>query len=191
MKPESTMESISPALLEECFRSGKSVELIDVSSPAEFEEVHVSSARNLPIGSTQLIQFMELRKVDCENRLYVMCRGGVRSVKVCKQYPSANLVNVEGGTKNWLEQGLPAVRNTDTFSVQRQVQIAAGALALTGSLLAAFVHPYFVCVPAIVGSGLLTAGLTNTCGMAMFLVKMPWNQKHKKSTPPTVESFSH
>jgi hypothetical protein len=51
--------------------------------------------------------------------------------------------------------------------------LAAGGLALTGAVLAIAVHPYFAAIPALVGAGLLFAGVTDTCGMAMLLATMP------------------
>jgi hypothetical protein len=39
------------------------------------------------------------------------------------------------------------------------------------------VSPWFFILSAFVGTGLLFAGLTNTCGMAMMLSKMPWNRR--------------
>jgi len=45
-----------------------------------------------------------------------------------------------------------------------------------GALLALIVHPYFAAIPAFVGAGLMFAGITDTCGMALILARMPWNQ---------------
>jgi hypothetical protein len=38
------------------------------------------------------------------------------------------------------------------------------------------VHPYCAGLAAFVGAGLVFAGVTDTCGMAMVLARMPWNQ---------------
>jgi len=43
--------------------------------------------------------------------------------------------------------------------------------------LGALVHPGFYALSAFVGAGLLFAGLTDWCGMAMLLAKMPWNRR--------------
>jgi len=58
------------------------------------------------------------------------------------------------------------------------VRIAAGSLVLLGAILAWTLHPAFVAVPAFVGAGLMFAGITDTCGMAMLLGKMPWNRRN-------------
>jgi hypothetical protein len=66
------------------------------------------------------------------------------------------------------------------------VRIAAGSLVLIGSVLALSVHVYFALLPALVGAGLIYAGVTDTCGMAMLLARMPWNQA--KSSSPKASS---
>lgn len=68
------------------------------------------------------------------------------------------------------------VRGKKTISLERQVRIAAGALVLAGAVLALTVHPYWGGLSAFVGAGLMYSGITDTCGMAMCLARMPWNQ---------------
>jgi len=58
----------------------------------------------------------------------------------------------------------------------RQVQIAVGLISATGAALALTVNPKFAFIPLLTGCGLLFAGLTGTCGMALLLAKMPWNK---------------
>jgi hypothetical protein len=67
------------------------------------------------------------------------------------------------------------------MSLERQVRIAAGALVATGAALAAFgPDPMWrqigVGLAGFIGCGLVFAGVTDTCGMAMLIAKMPWNQ---------------
>jgi Protein of unknown function (DUF2892) len=59
----------------------------------------------------------------------------------------------------------------------RQVQIVAGSLVFTGTMLGAFVSPAFLLLSGFVGAGLMFAGITDTCAMAMLLAKLPYNQK--------------
>ena len=58
----------------------------------------------------------------------------------------------------------------------RQVQIIAGSLVLTGTLLGIFVAPGFLFLSGFVGAGLLFAGVSGTCMMANILGKLPYNQ---------------
>jgi hypothetical protein len=68
------------------------------------------------------------------------------------------------------------VRGKKTISLERQVRIVAGSMVFAGTLAGAFANPLFLIIPGFVGAGLVFAGVTDTCGMAMMLAKMPWNQ---------------
>ncbi len=157
----------------------KKVELIDVRTPVEFQEVHAVMAKNVPLDSLDPNAVAEQRKGAASAPLYIICRSGSRSMNACGQFVAAGhaqVVNVEGGTLAWDEAGLPVVRGKEAISLERQVRIAAGSLVLIGALLSWFVHSYFAGLSAFVGAGLMFAGITDTCGMGMMLAKMPWNQ---------------
>ena len=83
---------------------------------------------------------------------------------------------VDGGTDLWNEQGLPVKEGKDVISLERQVRITAGTLVVIGTLLGVFVNQYFLIIPGFVGAGLVFAGVTDTCGMALMLARMPWNR---------------
>ena len=169
-----SVQTITPERLSELKAAGENVELIDVRTPAEFREIHVGFARNVPLDRLDASGFAEAGRP-----LYVMCRSGNRGKEAClKLFGAAgvDVVNVEGGVLAWEEAGLPVVRGKKTISLERQVRIAAGSLVILGSVLAALVSPYWIALSAFVGAGLVFAGVTDTCGMAMLLARMPWNQ---------------
>ncbi len=154
------------------------VELIDVRTPAEFREVHLEIARNVPLDSLDPEAVMRERSTQGEP-LYVICRTGSRGAAACQKFLAAgytDVVNVEGGTQAWLEAGSPVIRGKKAISLERQVRIAAGSLVLLGAVLGYFWNINFIGLSAFVGAGLMFAGITDTCGMAMVLARMPWNQ---------------
>jgi rhodanese-related sulfurtransferase len=166
-------DSISPAELADALKK-EGVSLIDVRTTAEFQEVHVRGARNVPLDRLNAKEFQ-----GREHQLYVICQKGGRGAKACEQLAAggvANVVNVEGGTLACVSAGLPVNRGKKTMSLERQVRIAAGSLVLVGTVLGALIHPYWLGLSGFVGAGLLFAGITDTCGMAMMLARMPWNQ---------------
>jgi rhodanese-related sulfurtransferase len=84
---------------------------------------------------------------------------------------------------------VPVIRGKKAMSLERQVRIAAGALVAIGAALAAFGPEAPVNWQAIgaglagfVGCGLVFAGITDTCGMAMLIARMPWNQACRTAT---------
>jgi hypothetical protein len=47
---------------------------------------------------------------------------------------------------------------------------------MLGVAIGALVNPMGYALSAFVGAGLTFSGVTDTCGMAMLLAKMPWNR---------------
>jgi DUF2892 family protein len=62
------------------------------------------------------------------------------------------------------------------ISLERQVRIAAGLISVLGIIAGALIHPAGYVVSALVGAGLVYAGVSNTCGMSVVLARLPWNQ---------------
>ncbi|MFN0018880.1 MAG: rhodanese-like domain-containing protein [Pirellulaceae bacterium] len=185
--------TISPQELSRLRQSGKSLDLIDVRTPVEFQEVHVEFARNVPLDRLDPLAIKAERNGNAEQPLYVICRSGSRGKQACEKFLAAgleNVVNVEGGTMACEAAGLPVTRGKKAISLERQVRIAAGTLVLIGAVLGFWAPVYWVGwlglgLAAFVGAGLTFAGITDTCGMAMLLARMPWNQvKTDCSTKP-------
>jgi rhodanese-related sulfurtransferase len=171
-------QTITPHQLASLRQAGQKIDLIDVRTPAEFREVHVDFARNVPLDRLDPAQLPMLTG-SSDERLYVICRSGSRAQQACEKLAAAglaNVVSVEGGTSAWDAAGLPVVRGEKAMSLERQVRIAAGLLVLIGSALGFFVHPYWIGLAAFIGAGLVFAGVADTCGMAMLLARLPWNQ---------------
>ncbi len=178
------VSAISPAALAQLHGSGKQVDLIDVRTPAEFQEVHVEFARNIPLTELEPARIVQARNGSANEPLYVICRSGGRGQQACEKFAKAgfaNVINVEGGTLACENAGLPLVRGQKVMSLERQVRITAGSLVLLGVVLGWLVHPYLIGLSAFVGAGLIFAGVTDTCGMGMLLARMPWNTRTSKS----------
>lgn len=181
--------TITPQQLFELKQSGAPVELIDVRTPLEYQEVHVAFARNIPLDQLDAANLAAGRD---DSALYVICRSGGRGKQACEKILATGytkVVNVDGGTQAWDQAGLPVVRGKQAISLERQVRIAAGSLVLVGSALGAFVSPYWIGLAAFVGAGLVFAGITDTCGMGLLLARMPWNQVSTPS-PATQDNAS-
>ncbi len=150
-----------------------SVTLLDVRTPAEFQEVHVPQAQNRPLNN------LDPTGLDKAQPYLVICRSGSRGQQACEKLRAAGFTatNVEGGTLAWEQSGYPVIRGRKVMSLERQVRIVAGGLACVGAVLALTVHVWFAGIPAFIGAGLVFAGVSDTCGMGMILARMPWNQR--------------
>jgi hypothetical protein len=62
------------------------------------------------------------------------------------------------------------------WSMERQVRTTAGILILLTMGLAYLISAKFLIATALVGAGLVFAGVSNTCMMAAVLAKLPWNR---------------
>jgi rhodanese-related sulfurtransferase len=175
-----TVATISPSALAQLYGSGKQIELIDVRTPVEYQEVHVEFAKNIPLDRLDPTRIMNDRNGTRNEPLYVICRSGGRSQQACQAFVAAgfpNVINVEGGTLACVQTALPVVHGKKAISLERQVRITAGSLVLLGVALGWFVHPVFYGLSAFIGAGLVFAGVTDTCGMGMLLARMPWNNR--------------
>ncbi len=171
--------NINASTLAQLYGLGKKIDLIDVRTPVEFREVHVSFARNIPLDQLDAAKVIEARNGSSNEPLYIICRSGGRSLQACERFLRAgytNVVNIEGGTLACQTVGLPLSQGEKAISLERQVRITAGTLVLVGVVLGWLVHPYFFGLSAFIGAGLVFAGVTDTCGMGMLLARMPWNQ---------------
>lgn len=171
------MNSIPVSQLNHLLQENQSINLIDVRTPAEFRDVHAHCAKNIPLHDLNE-QTIKSQFQGMSETLYLICQKGSRSQSACKMLIDAgitNVVTVEGGTEAWEQAGMEVVRGKKAISIERQVRIAAGFLVLLGATLGFFIHPYFIGISAFVGAGLMFAGMTDTCGMALLLARMPWN----------------
>jgi rhodanese-related sulfurtransferase len=154
--------------------SGEAIKLIDVRSPGEYAAGHVPQAMNVPLEE------VDHRIADFHGgQVAVLCQAGTRAGIACNMLDGRHdgLLLVQGGTDAWVAEGGELVGTSGSrWSLERQVRLAAGVLALTGSVLAVTVNPAWVYLSMFVGGGLTFAGITNLCPMAIGIAKLPWNQ---------------
>lgn len=155
--------------------------LIDIREKTEYFHEHISFARPLSltdIKAGQTIEGAELYPVIFH------CQSGIRTVEnsntFMKSTRSTQILLMEGGINAWKRAGLPTVKGKNQpISIMRQVQIVAGTLIITGVTLGYTVNSWLFLLSGFVGAGLLFAGFSAKCGMASFLLKMPWNRPEK------------
>jgi rhodanese-related sulfurtransferase len=152
--------------------------LVDVRTPAEFREIHAQGANLISLDVLDRPAVEAARGAN-PGPVYLLCASGIRAGQAAEQLKREGLndvVLVEGGIRAWAAVGLPVVRGRKTISIERQVRIGAGSLVLAGTVLGRVVHPGFYLIAALVGAGLVFAGITDRCGMAIVLAKAPWNR---------------
>lgn len=151
--------------------------LVDVREPAEHAGEKISGSVLLPLSKFDPAQIPS----NPDKKLVLYCRSGNRSAQAAQKLFAAGFTDVTHlscGIGDWKEHGLPTEVNKNApISMMRQVQIVAGSLVFIGTMLGVFVSPAFLFLSGFVGAGLMFAGITDTCAMAMLLAKLPYNQK--------------
>ena len=177
--------NIVPQYLHERMHSSDPVTLVDVRSPAEYRAGHVDGAVSLPLDEldhTDLTDFTGNPSLGKEQTLYLTCQSGVRAEQAAEKLHAKGfhkLALLKGGTEAWEQAALPIRRCGSAISLERQVQITIGTLLILKIVFGFTVHDLFFVLAALIGAGLVTAGITRWCGMARLLARMPWNRGRK------------
>ncbi|MEV5753913.1 rhodanese-like domain-containing protein [Actinoallomurus sp. NPDC052308] len=154
--------------------------VIDVRSPGEYAGGHIAGAHNIPLDQLQPALSV-LRAAAERGGLALVCASGARSQTACDRLAAAGIpaVTLVGGTSAWAQDGRPLDRQPDgrtVWAMDRQVRLAAGSLVVLGLIVDLFV-PGARWISAAVGAGLVFSALTNTCGMAALLARLPHNRR--------------
>jgi rhodanese-related sulfurtransferase len=170
-----TVLTVDAATLTGWIARGEAV-VIDVREPAEFAGGHIPGSLSMPmsrLGSADL-------PAPGPRQVVLVCASGRRS-EMCAGTVAART----GGAVHLLAGGVAAWRQTGgavegsgrhVLPLDRQVLIGAGSVVLAGVGLGTFAHPAFYALSAFAGAGLIVAGTTGFCGMALILARMPWNR---------------
>jgi rhodanese-related sulfurtransferase len=90
------------------------IDLVDVRTPEEFQQVRAAMARNAPLDRLDPAEVIRTRSTPADEPLYFICAVGARSEWACELMMNSgheNVVNVEGGTQEWWLTGLPIEQN--------------------------------------------------------------------------------
>ncbi|MFB7456235.1 rhodanese-like domain-containing protein [Streptomyces sp. NPDC056188] len=169
--------------------------VIDVRTPGEYASGHLPGALNIPLDRVGQA-LPEIRHAAERGEVLVVCASGARSAKACVYLARQGVAaaTLTGGTGAWAAAGHELHRPTACetpagWSMERQVRFTAGTLVLLGLALGLLVHPALLILPAGVAGGLVFSALTDTCGMAVLLGKLPHNRPRAARLDATLETL--
>jgi len=173
---EDLFSVIDPDSAHRILGSGTPGQLVDVREAGEVDTVRVEGALNLPLS-----RLKELAgRLDPKVPVYLLCRSGSRAASAASQLKALghrDVFVVGGGLNAWMSSGKPVVHGErKVWSLERQVRFVAGFLAFGGAVLGFTVSPRWFYLSGFVGAGLMFAGVTDICTMALILARMPWNK---------------
>ncbi|MDI3409457.1 rhodanese-like domain-containing protein [Streptomyces cavernicola] len=155
--------------------------VVDVRTPGEYAGGHLPGALNIPLDRIEQA-LPGLRQATERGDVLVVCASGNRSANACRILAGHGIdtATLTGGTGAWSANGhdlhRPQGAARTVWGMERQVRFTAGTLVLTGLLLGLLVHPAFQLLSAGIAGGLVFSALTDTCGMAAVLAKLPHNR---------------
>ena len=150
--------------------------VLAVRTPAEFETAHIPGSYNVPLDLLKEHRDELARHIDED--VVLVCRSGARAAQAEEALGRVGLPGLhvlEGGIVGWEQAGAPLLRGRQTWDLERQVRLVAGSI-VAASVAGSAVKPRLKWLGGAIGAGLTFAAVSNTCGMAIALSKMPWNR---------------
>lgn len=169
------LKPLSPEAAQRLISHG--AQLIDIRNADEHARERIPGAHLFPLA--QLAS--QAHGLQPGSAVIFHCRSGQRTqmnATALAACVNGEAYLLEGGLDAWKRAGLPVTTDhSQPLELNRQVQIVAGSLVLTGAVLGATVSPWFHALSGFVGAGLIFAGVSGFCGMARLLVRLPWNRR--------------
>lgn len=151
------------------------VKLVDIRTPHEHKRECIDCAENI------LVEDIYDADIKEDEVIVLHCQSGNRTNQAASKVAGLTAKKVyllDGGLNAWKQHKQPTQKNVkEPLPIMRQVQIIVGFMVLLGVVLSFTVSQYFAILSGFFGAGLLFAGLTGTCGMAVMLEFLPYNKR--------------
>lgn len=151
--------------------------LIDVREPAEFWEGHLTGALNLPSTKFKIEDYLEFG----DRAICLICQTGNRATHIAadlKQHDIENVFLLETQMAVLQEDRREAQAcQASGWTIDRQFRMTLGlllALFLLGYVLGA---TWFLIIPVILCTGLITTSIIDRCYLRMGIAMLPWNSR--------------
>lgn len=166
--------------------------VIDVRTPGEYASGHLPGAHNIPVDHLHMA-LPELKAAAARGELLMVCASGNRSASACDELAAADIpaATLAGGTTAWAAEGHPLHPSEGAptaWPMERQVRFAAGSLVVLGLAAGTRFRPARW-LAAGVGAGLVFSAVTDTCGMAAVLRRLPHNRPRAADLRTTLEAL--
>lgn len=150
--------------------------ILDVRTPAEFSTSRIPDAVNIPLD------VLDQRAGEVADAVtgpvVLVCSSGQRAAQAQQRLADAGVEDarvLDGGMQAWQAADRPVEGEQAKWGLERQVRLVAGSVVLS-SILASVVWPPARYAAGLIGGGLTFSAVTNTCGMARVLSKLPYNR---------------
>lgn len=150
--------------------------IVDVREPAEYQDLHLYGAVNIPSTSFKVADYEKYRG----RPIHLVCNTG-RRVKAVKQalenagFPEVRVNDIqmqaywESVAKN------PGIEGS--WTVDRQFRLTLGILLLISIGGMYLASPYTLSIALIIALGLTITAIIDRCYFKMLIAWMPWNRR--------------
>ena len=149
-----------------------SIVLLDVRTASEFSSAHIPNSINIPLNE------LSKQNISTDKLIVLICQTGKRAENGAAVLRTKGLACkiLAGGLLAWKNAGFVITKSRKHLSIEQQTQLTIGTGIMSGMLLGFTVNKYFFTLPLFFGLGLVYAGLSGSCTLAMILSKAPWNR---------------
>ena len=102
------MTTITPRKLHDRLQQGEKLHLLDVRTPAEYEEIHIADTYLVPLDRLKATNLASTNGFAKDQPLYILCRSGNRATQAAEKLEKTGYQQcqvVEGGTVAWAGRG--------------------------------------------------------------------------------------
>jgi rhodanese-related sulfurtransferase len=175
------VNAVEPWEAYERSRASGEPSLVDVRSQREFALGHARGAVSVPLDKLEVTGLSATVGVDAgtSRTLYVICESGLRAEQAAHKLARLGLHNtaiVRGGTQAWCREGLPMHSPAWLPSIEAQIRIAIGLVALVIVAKATLIDPVFLFLLAALGVSLVLAATRRQWSLVRWFRRLPWNR---------------
>lgn len=134
---------------------------------------------HIPLDQLNAASFYDRNGIAYDRPVYILCKAGTRAKQAADRLSAGGYSAVhviDGGLDGCCACGVETRRDRSVIPLERQVRIAAGVLIVLGFVLGVTMNPAWHMLSGLVGAGLVFAGVTGLCGMALLIARAPWNR---------------
>lgn len=186
------MHTITAADFTQKMKAGEDMVILDVRTDVEWNAEHLAGTIvHMPLHTLNEKSAERLKKIAGTKPVYILCRSGGRAGQAFQFFAAHGMTNlhvIEGGIGECKNCGAET-QCRPVMSLERQVRISAGTLVLIGLALGAYVTAWGYLLTGFVGAGLIFAGITDRCGMALLLAHAPWNRDPSAEARRSMDCF--
>lgn len=151
--------------------------VVDVRGAAEYQASHIRGSYHVPLAT--LATHTRDIAAHIEGPVVLVCQSGIRAEQARRHLAATGLEHahvLDGGLAAYTAAGGDIVVGRQSWALERQVRLVAGALVLAGLTAGRLVSPKARLLAGGIGAGLTFSALSNTCAMGSALARLPLNR---------------